>query len=103
MNIYVGNLPHATTDEELKAIFNEFGEVTSAKIVKDWDTGRSRGFGFVEIATAEGGQAAIDKLNGTEVGGRRVVVSEARERQPRTGGGGGYRGGNNDRGGNRRY
>lgn len=92
MNIYVGNLPHSMSEENLKVLFEEFGQVTTAKIVKDWDTGRSRGFGFVEMPSNQEGTVAMEKLNGAEVEGRRLVVNEARS-QARQGGGSGHRGG----------
>ncbi len=83
MNIYVGNLPYTTTDEELAEMFAAYGEVQSAAVIKDRDTGRSRGFGFVELSTDEGGQSAIDALNGQEMAGRRLTVNKARPREPR--------------------
>ena len=87
MNIYVGNLPYSTTREDLEALFGEFGAVEAARVVMDRETGRSKGFGFVEMAD-EAGKAAIEKLNGSEIGGRKAVVNEARPREerPRTGG-----------------
>ena len=87
MNIYVGNLPYSTTREDLEALFGEFGAVDAARVVMDRETGRSKGFGFVEMAD-EAGKAAIEKLNGSEIGGRKAVVNEARPREerPRTGG-----------------
>jgi len=98
MRIYVGNLPFSVNDAELGTMFGEFGEVQSSQVIIDRDTGRSRGFGFVEMAD-EHGRTAIEKMNGLECGGRDLVVNEARERQPRGGGGGGYGGGG--RGGSR--
>lgn len=95
--IYVGNLPFSTTSETLNELFSKFGTVDSAKIVMDRETGRSKGFGFVEMSTGEEAQAAIEKLNGSDMGGRSLVVNEARPMEPRTGGFGGGRGG--DRGG----
>ena len=86
--IYVGNLPWRATDAQLMQLFGGYGEVTEAKIVTDRETGRSRGFGFVTMATEEGAQAAIRGLNGYSVEGRNLVVNEAREQ---TGGGGGRR------------
>ena len=97
--IYVGNLPFSTTSDSLNELFAKFGTVTSAKIVTDRDTGRSKGFGFVEMSSDSEAQAAIDKLNGSDLGGRSIVVNEARPMEPRTGGFGGGRGG--DRGGDR--
>ncbi|HLT21824.1 MAG TPA: RNA-binding protein [Bacteriovoracaceae bacterium] len=111
--IYVGNLPFSATSESLNEMFAAFGTVDSAKIVMDRDTGRSKGFGFVEMSTSDEAQAAIEKLNGSDMGGRNLVVNEARPMEPRgdrpqrSGGGfnrGGDRGGFNrggDRGGNR--
>ncbi len=91
--IYVGNLPFSATSESLNEMFAKFGTVDSAKIVMDRDTGRSKGFGFVEMSTADEAAAAIEKLNGQDMGGRSLVVNEARPMEPRTGGGGGGRGG----------
>lgn len=91
--LYVGNLPWRATDEELKEFFSAYGTVQSATIVSDRDTGRSRGFGFVEIDD-DGMAKAMSDANGKDFGGRALRVSEARERQPRGpgGGGGGGRG-----------
>ena len=86
--IYVGNLPWSTTSSELQELFSAHGAVTSADVITDRETGRSRGFAFVEMESDEGGNAAIEALNGQDVGGRALVVNEAREREPR---GGGYR------------
>ena len=104
--IYVGNLPWRATDAQLMQLFGGYGEVTEAKIVTDRETGRSRGFGFVTMATEEGAQAAIRGLNGYSVEGRNLVVNEAREqaggggRRPGGfGGGGGGGGGGYGRGG----
>jgi RNA recognition motif-containing protein len=88
--LYVGNLSFNSTEEEIKTLFGEFGEVTNVTIIKDRDTGRSRGFGFVEMENAD---AAIAQLNGKDVGGRPLTVNEARERVERTPRGGGDRGG----------
>lgn len=97
--IYVGNLPFSATSDSLNEMFSKFGTVDSAKIVMDRDTGRSKGFGFVEMSSGDEAAAAIEKLNGQDMGGRSLVVNEARPMEPRTGGGGfgGGRGG--DRGG----
>lgn len=90
--IYVGNLPFDATEEQLRTLFSEGGrQVESVDIVTDRDTGRSRGFGFVEMANQGDATAAINALNGKELGGRALTVNEARERAPR-GGGGGRRG-----------
>ena len=92
--IYVGNLPWRATDAQLSQLFGAHGEVTDARIVTDRETGRSRGFGFVEMATDEEASAAIDGLNDQDLDSRRIVVNEARPREDRGGGGGGgYRGG----------
>ncbi len=96
LNLYVGNLPYSMTDQELSDIFAEIGEVQSARVMNDRETGRSRGFGFVEMANDDDGREAIEKLNGQDCGGRALVVNEARpreERPRRTGGGGGFGGG----------
>ena len=81
MNIYVGNLSFTMSEEELRAAFAEFGDVTSAKIINDHETGRSRGFGFVEMPNAAEGQLAIEKINGEDLKGRPVRVNEARPRR----------------------
>ena len=80
--IYVGNLPWSTTEEELKNLFERFGTVVSAKVITDRDTGRSRGFGFVEMEPQDA-DSAIEAMNGTEVDGRALRVNEAMERKPR--------------------
>ena len=90
--LYVGNLSFRTTSDELREVFSQAGEVENASVVEDRDTGRSRGLGFVEMATAEGAAAAIERFNGKELGGRALTVNEARPRVER-GGGGGYGGG----------
>jgi len=82
MNIYVGNLPFSTTGPELETIFGEYGEVQSASVITDRDTGRSRGFGFVEMDDAAGKQA-IEELDGADMGGRKLTVNEARPRRER--------------------
>jgi len=79
-NIYVGNLSFSTDSDALKALFGEYGEVTSAQVISDRDTGRSRGFGFVEMASDEDAQKAIAELNGTTVDGRQLNITVARER-----------------------
>ena len=83
MNIYVGNLPYSTDRDELRAVFEQYGEVSSARVVTDRETGCSRGYGFVEMPNAEQAQAAIEALNGKEIGGRKAVVNEARPREER--------------------
>lgn len=94
MNIYVGNLSFNTTEDSLREVFGQFGEVSSARIISDRETGRSRGFGFVEMPSDEEGQAAISALNNTDLDGRTLTVNEARPREDnrRGGGGGGGRG-----------
>src|SRR5271157_3899086 len=84
--IYVGNLPWSTTSAELEQMFSEHGAVRSAEVISDRETGRSRGFGFVEMETDEGMNAAVQALNGKDMGGRPLTVNEARERTPRSGG-----------------
>lgn len=84
INIYVGNLPYQSTDEDLQAAFEAFGEVKSAKVIKDMATGRSKGFGFVEMADKAAGMEAIEKLDNTEMNGRNVRVNEARPREQRS-------------------
>ncbi len=97
--LYVGNLSFRVTNEDLQEHFAKAGAVESAKVVEDRDTGRSRGFGFVEMANAEDAAAAIEQFNGQDLDGRNLVVNEARPREEGGGGGrGGYGGG---RGGNR--
>ena len=102
MNIYVGNLSFQTTADQLRELFAPYGEVTRAQMVSDRDTGRSRGFGFVEMSS--GGAEAIAALNGKQVDGRTLTVNEAKPREDRGGGGGGgggYGGGGGGRGGSR--
>jgi RNA recognition motif-containing protein len=101
--IYVGNLPWSTTSSDLEAMFSPHGAVRSAEVISDRETGRSRGFGFVEMETDDGLQAAINALNGQEINGRPLTVNEARERTPRPGGGGGRSGGGGGGGGGRGY
>ena len=91
--LYVGNLSFRTTSEDLREAFATIGTVESATVIEDRDTGRSRGFGFVEMATPEEAAAAIEQFNGKEFGGRNLTVNEAKPRADRGGGGGGYRGG----------
>jgi RNA recognition motif-containing protein len=87
MNIFVGSLPFKLEEDELKSQFEKFGEVSSVKIITDKYSGRSKGFGFVEMPDSESAQKAIDALNGSEVSGRKIVVNVAEERKPREGGG----------------
>ena len=104
MRLYVGNLSYNTTNESLEQLFSEFGQVKSAQVVMDRDTGRSKGFGFVEMTDNNEAQAAIDGLNSKEVDGRSLTVNEARPREERGGGGGGgYGGGRGGRGGGGGY
>ncbi len=95
VNIYVGNLSFTATDEEVRGAFEQFGEVASVNVIMDRETGRSRGFAFVEMADPEVAKEAIEQINGTQIAGRNVTVNEARPRAPRGGGGGGggYSGG----------
>jgi RNA recognition motif-containing protein len=106
--LYVGNLPYSVRDSDLEQSFGQFGSVTSAKVMMERDTGRSKGFGFVEMGSDAEAQAAIEGMNGSPLGGRSLVVNEARPmepRPPRTGGfggrdgGGGYGGGGREGGG----
>ena len=105
--LYVGNLPYSVRDSDLEQAFGQFGAVTSAKVMMERDTGRSKGFGFVEMASDPEAQAAINGMNGQSLGGRSVVVNEARpmEARPRSGGGfgggggGGFGGGGGGRSG----
>ena len=100
MKLYVGNLSFNTSNSDLQELFASVGTVESASVVEDRDTGRSRGFGFVEMSSKEEGERAIDELNGKEVDGRELKVNEAKPRESRPGGGGGgYGGGGGGRGG----
>lgn len=101
--LYVGNLTYAVTDATLEAMFAPYGTVQSAQVIMDRDTGRSKGFGFVEMGSSQEAQAAIDAMNGKEVEGRKLTVNEARPREERRpgGGGGGGRGGYGGGGGKR--
>ena len=101
--LYVGNLSYDTTDSDLRGLFEEHGTVESAQVIMDRDSGRSKGFGFVEMADDQEAQAAIDALNGQEVGGRPLTVNEARPREDRGGRSGGGRGRGGYGGGGRRY
>jgi RNA recognition motif-containing protein len=93
MKLYVGNLAFQTSSEDLQQLFAQAGTVESASVVEDRETGRSRGFGFVEMSSKEEGEAAIAQFNGKEVNGRNLTVNEAKPRENRGGGGGGGRGG----------
>ena len=103
VKLYVGNLPYSTSEDELRELFAQAGEVVSVAVIRDRDSGRSKGFGFVEMGTEQEAQAAITALNGKEVGGRTLTVNEARPREDRGGGGGrsggGYGGGGGRSGG----
>ncbi len=105
--LYVGNLSFDTTTEDLEKMFGEIGTVESTNIIEDRETGRSRGFGFVEMSSKEEGQNAISTLNGKEIDGRALTVNEAKPREDRAGAGGGgrggYGGGSGNRGGGNRY
>ncbi len=101
MNIYVGNLAQETSEKELESLFQKYGEVKSAKIIKDMFSGDSKGFGFVEMNDKSEGETAIKELNAYELNGKKIVVNEARPKSDskRGGGGGGHRGGGGNRGG----
>jgi RNA recognition motif-containing protein len=102
MNIFVGSLPYSLEEADLKELFEAYGEVTTVKIIIDRESGRSKGFGFVEMSDDESAQKAISGLNGSEVAGRSIAVSQAEDKKPgdrRGGGGGGYGGGNRGGGG----
>ena len=102
MKLYVGNLPYSMTDSDLQDLFSQHGTVQSVQIIIDRDTGRSKGFGFVEMSSSDEGQAAISALHDKEINGRKLTVNEARpreERGPRGGGGGGGGGGRGGYGG----
>ncbi|MBW2340735.1 MAG: RNA-binding protein [Deltaproteobacteria bacterium] len=105
MNIYVGNLSYEATEEDLKRAFEGFGQVESVNIIKDKYSGRSKGFGFVEMPAKDEAQSAINELNDTELKGRTLKVNEARPRSESGGGRGGYGGGRRggSRGGERRF
>jgi RNA recognition motif-containing protein len=101
MNIFVGSLPFSLEEADLKELFEAYGEVSTVKLISDRETGRSKGFGFVEMPDDESAQKAITGLNGADVKGRSIAVSQAEEKKPndRRGGGGGYGGGNRSGGG----
>lgn len=105
--IYVGNLPFSITNESLSDMFSQYGKVDSSKIITDRETGRSKGFGFVEMSDSDAADAAISALHGKDHGGRNLTVNEARPMEKREGGFGGDRGGDRggrgDRGGNNRW
>jgi cold-inducible RNA-binding protein len=93
MKLYVGNLAFQTTSQELQTMFEQAGTVESVSLIEDRETGRSRGFGFVEMSSKEEGAAAIQQFNGKDMGGRALNVNEAKPREDRGGGGGGRNGG----------
>jgi len=95
--LYVGGLPYEVTDDRLQELFSAHGTVESARVITDRMTGRSRGFGFVEMSSQEEAQQAIDKHNGTDLEGRSLTVNEAKPKEQRSGGGGGGGGGGRDR------
>jgi RNA recognition motif-containing protein len=97
--IYVGGLPYSASDPQLSSLFAPHGTVESARVITDKFTGQSRGFGFVEMSTAEEAKRAIDALNGTQMDGRTLTVNEAKPQEPRSGGGGGRGGDRGGRGG----
>jgi RNA recognition motif-containing protein len=103
MNIFVGSLPYSLEEADLKELFEAYGEVSTVKIIIDRESGRSKGFGFVEMSDDEAAQKAISGLNGSEVSGRSIAVSQAEDKKPSDrrsgGGGGGYGGGGGNRGG----
>lgn len=100
--LYVGNLPYSVTEEQLREMFSQVGEIADAAVVSDRYTGQSKGFAFVEMESDEAAQAAIDKFDGQDMGGRQLVVNEARPREDRSGGGGrSYGGGRSGGGGGR--
>jgi RNA recognition motif-containing protein len=106
MNIFVGSLPFSLEEADLRELFEAYGEVSTVKLISDRETGRSKGFGFVEMPDDESAQKAITGLNGAEVKGRSIAVSQAEEKKPndrRSGGGGGYGGGGGNRGGSGGY
>ncbi len=97
MNIYVGNLSYNTTEGDLRGAFESHGEVVSAAVISDRDTGRSKGFGFIEMADSEQAKSAISALDGSDLDGRQIKVNEARPKTERSGGGGGGGGGGGQR------
>ncbi|MCO4755457.1 MAG: RNA-binding protein [Bacteriovoracaceae bacterium] len=99
--LYVGNLPYEITEEEVSDAFGQFGTATSVKLITDRDTGRKKGFGFVEMESAEEAQAVVDELNGKELFGRTLKIDIAKDRPPRNGGGGGFNRGPRERNFNR--
>ena len=101
--IYVGGLPFSTTEAEMNTLFAPYGQVASAKLITDRESGQSRGFGFVEMTNDAEAATAIEKLNGSDFGGRKLTINEARPMEARTGGGGGRGGDRGGRGGGGGY
>ena len=101
--IYVGGLPYSADESQLTQIFSSYGEITSTKVITDRETGRSKGFGFVEMSDDDAAKKAIAELNEAELGGRTLTVNVAKPMEQRSGGGGGYRGGGNRGGGGGGY
>lgn len=101
--LYVGNLPFSTTESDLRALFERHGSVASANVITDRETGRSRGFGFVEMEEASDAEEAMRALDGSDMGGRPLRVNEAQDKRSGGGGGGGYRGGSGGGGGGGGY
>ena len=99
VKLYVGNLAFSATEQDLEDLFGQAGQVNSTSIITDRETGRSRGFGFVEMETQESATAAVAQFNGYQLDGRAIVVNEARPKESRGGGGGGFGGGGGSRGG----
>jgi len=99
LRIYIGSLSYQTTEEELADLFGQVGQVVSATVITDRDSGRSKGFGFVEMSNDDEARKAIEQLNGTTLGSRQIIVNEAREKRDNQYGGGGSRGGYGNRGG----
>lgn len=93
MNLFIGNLPYDMEEDELRELFEEYGEISSVKIITDRDSGKSKGFGFVDMPDDQQAKKALDELDGAEIDGRSISVKKAEERKDRPKGGGGFRGG----------